>query len=155
MAEIIRNRRILGVSDDDVQLINYNEIGKDWVAHFMSHHPQLESARRKCIEMTRIKNMSSERLKQWFEDLQNVIKEYDIELGNIYNMYESGFAIDDVETSLRIINAMIHQKFQAKFGHQEWITAVECIYADGSPLPPLIIFKGEEFIISMDIGQYS
>ena len=109
----------------------------------MSCHPQLESARRKCIEATRIKDMSPERLKQWFEDLQSIIKEYDIELENIYNMNESGFAIGDVEASLRIINATIRQKFQAKPGRQEWITAIEYICADGSPLPPLIIFKGE------------
>src|SRR5271155_5044764 len=31
LAEIIRNRRVLGVNDDDVQLVNYDPFGKDWV----------------------------------------------------------------------------------------------------------------------------
>jgi len=63
-------------------------------------------------------------------------------------MDESGFAIGDIEASQHIINATIHQRFQAKPGRQEWVTAIECICADGSSLPPLIIFKGES-IMSM------
>jgi hypothetical protein len=143
LAEIIRNRRVIGVNDDDIQLVTYNAFGRDWVARFMSRHPQLESARRKLIEAARIKDVSVERLTKWFEDLQSVINEYDIELGNLYNMDESGFAIGDVEASQRIINATIRQRFQAKPGRQEWVTAIECVCADGTSLPPLIIFKGE------------
>ena len=84
-----------------------------------------------------------ERLTKWFEDLQSVIEEHNIEPGNLYNIDESGFAIGDVEASQRIINAEIHQRFQAKPGRQEWVMAVECICVDGSSIPPLIIFKGE------------
>ena len=60
LAEIIRNRRVLGVNDDDIQLIHYDPFGKDWVAWFMSCHPQLASARRKLIEAARIKDISME-----------------------------------------------------------------------------------------------
>ena len=97
--EIIRNRRVFSVNDDSIQLVNYEQFGKDWVARFMSRHPQLESARRKCIEAARIKDVSVERLTKWFEDLQSVIEEHNIEPGNLYNMDESGFAIGDVEAS--------------------------------------------------------
>jgi hypothetical protein len=58
-------------------------------------------------------------------------------------MDESGFAIGDVEASQRIINTTIRQAFQAKPGRQEWVTSIECVSADGTSLPPLIIFKGE------------
>lgn len=143
LAEIIRNRRVLGVNDNSIQLVNYEEFGKDWVARFMSHHPQLASRHTKCIEASRIKDVSVERLIKWFEDLDSIIKEYNIEPENIYDMDESGFAIGDIEASQRIINVETHQQFQAKPGRQEWITGVECICADGTFVPPLIIFKGE------------
>jgi len=143
LAEIIRNRRVIGVNDEDIQLVQYNTIGKDWVARFMSRHFQLESERRKGIEAARIKDVSPERLQRWFDDLLKIITEFNIELENIYNMDESGFAIGDVEASQRIIDATIRQRFQAKPGRQEWVTAIECICADGTFLPPLIIFKGE------------
>ena len=77
----------------------------------MSRHPQLESAKRKCIEAARIKDVSVERLTKWFKDLRQIIDEHGIEPYNIYNINESGFAIGDVEASQRIINAEIRQKF--------------------------------------------
>ena len=80
------------------------------------------------------------------EDLVSVLNEYKIEPGNLYNMDESGFAIGDVEASHRIIDVTIRQLFQAKPGHQEWVTSIECICADGTSLPPLIIFKGENLL---------
>ena len=58
-------------------------------------------------------------------------------------MDESGFAIGNVKASQHIINSTIRQKFQAKPGRQEWVTTVECMCADRSSLPPLILFKGE------------
>ena len=58
-------------------------------------------------------------------------------------MDESGFAIGEKEDGGVIINAHIHQKFQAKPGRQEWVTVIECVCADGSHVPPLVIFKGE------------
>src|SRR5439155_14781526 len=116
-------------NDEDIQLVNYDPLGKDWVPHFMSRYPELISTRKKSIEAARIKDVSVERLTKWFEDLQSVINEYKIELGNLYNMDESGFAIGDVEASQRIINATIRQAFQAKPGHQEWVTSIECICA--------------------------
>ena len=119
LAHIIRNQRVFGVNDDDIQLVHYGPFGKDWVARFMSRYPQLASVRRKLIEAARIKDVSVERLTKWFEDLQSVINEYDIKQGNLYNMDESGFAIGDIEASQRIINATICQAFQAKPGCQE------------------------------------
>ena len=118
-AEIIRNRRVCGVNDDDVQLVNYDAFGKDWVHRFMSRHPQLASARRKLIEAARVKDVSIERLIKWFENLQSVINEYKIEPGNLYNMDKSEFAIGDIEASQRIINITICQVFQAKPGRRE------------------------------------
>jgi hypothetical protein len=35
------------------------------------------------------------------------------------------------------------EKFQAQWGRQEWVTSVECVCADGSLIPPLIIFKAK------------
>ena len=67
--EIIRNQYVYGVNDENIQLMNYDHIGRNWVAHFLSYHPELESVRRKYIEATRIKDMSVERLTRWFEDL--------------------------------------------------------------------------------------
>ena len=79
----------------------------------------------------------------WFDELRRVIDEHNISPSNIYNMDESGFSIGEIEASRRIIDARIRQQYQAKPGRQEWVSSVECICADGTSIPPLIIFKAE------------
>ena len=59
LAEIIRNQLVHGVNDQNIQLVNYDRIGRNWVARFLSRHP--ESARRKCIEAARVKDVAVER----------------------------------------------------------------------------------------------
>ena len=49
-------------------MVTYNQFGKNWVACFISDYPELESARKNCIEAARIKDVSRERLIQWFDD---------------------------------------------------------------------------------------
>jgi DDE superfamily endonuclease len=61
-------------------------------------------------------------------------------------MDESGFAIGEIEATKCIINAKIRQQFQSKPGRQEWVTAIECICADGTAIPPLIIFKAKKLL---------
>ena len=68
------------------------------------------------------------------------MKEFAIDLKDLYNMDESGSAIGEIEATKRIINADIHERFQAKPGRQEWVTLVQCICADRTSIPPLIIF---------------
>ena len=93
--------------------------------------------------MSRLKDPSPERLQRWFDDLEKVLVEFNIKPKNMYNMDESGFAIREKEAGRCIINAEVRQQFQAKPGRQEWVTVVECICADTSVVPPLVIFKAQ------------
>ena len=88
--------------------------------------------------------MSLEQLQQWFDDLHTTIEKYNILPENIYNMDETGFAIEEREVSRVIINVRIWQQFQAKLGQQESVSVVECVCADGSVLLPLVIFKAKK-----------
>jgi len=143
MADEIRKRRVKNINDESMQLIEYPNIGTQWVSRFLRRHPELVSVTPRSIDAVRVKDTSPERLTQWFEDLRQVIEEYDIKQENMYNMDESGFAIGEKEATRCIINAQIRQQYQAKPGRQEWVTAVECICADGTVIPPLIIFRAE------------
>jgi len=143
MAEEIRKRRVKQINDDSMQLIEYPDIGKQWVSRFLQRHPELASVTPKSIDLVRIKDVSQERLTHWFTELEKAVQKYNIKPENMYNMDESGFAIGEKEATRCIINAKIRQQFQAKPGRQEWVTAVECICADGTSIPPLIIFRAE------------
>jgi len=47
-----------------------------------------------------------------------------------------------------VVDSRLRKKFQAQPGRQEWITVVECICIDGTTIPPLVIFKGENLMSS-------
>src|SRR5271169_1719924 len=142
LAEIIRERRVK-TDGREVQVKVYDKISKEWVPRFIQRHPELAGVRLRSIDTARIKAASSEQLQSWFDKLEKVLAEFNIKPENIYNMDESGFAIGEKEAGRVIINSRIRQKFQAKPGRQEWVTVVECVCADGSHVPPLVIFKAE------------
>ena len=41
MAESIRNKRLQGINDSSLHLMNYRPLGRDWVANFLQRHEQL------------------------------------------------------------------------------------------------------------------
>ena len=143
LAEIIRNRRVKEAGDGEVQVTVFNKIGEQWVRRFIARHSELSSIRPRSIDVSRLKDPSPERLQRWFDDLEKVLVEFNIKPKNMYNMDESGFAIGEKEAGRCIINAEVRQQFQAKPGRQEWVTVVECICADTSVVPPLVIFKAQ------------
>ena len=143
MAEEIRKRRVKNINEDGLELVQYDDIGKEWVARFLRRHSELASIRPRSIDAVRVKDTSPERLQRWFDDLEKAVVEYNIKPKNTYNMDESGFAIGEKEAGRCVINAQVRQKFQAKPGCQEWVSVVECVCADGSVVPPLVIFRAE------------
>jgi hypothetical protein len=145
MAEHIRKRRVRGVNDSDIELVHYDAIGDQWVSRFMSRYPQLQTIIPRLIETARVKDTSVEALTRWFDSFAEANREYNILQENTYNMDESGFSIGTIEASKVIINREIREYYQSQPGRQEWVTSVECICADGSFVPPLLIFCAENF----------
>ena len=58
-------------------------------------------------------------------------------------MDESGFSIGTIEATRVIMGAEDRHRWQAQPGRQEWVSAIECISADGTKIAPLVIFKGQ------------
>jgi hypothetical protein len=63
--------------------------------------------------------------------------------GNVYNYDESGFGIGKKRAIRVIIDTSLKKAYQVETDRQEWVMVMEYICADGSYIPPLIIFKGE------------
>jgi hypothetical protein len=144
MAQIIRRKRDPITLEHSLNAVNMEKIGDQWIQRFIRRHPELATVRLRKMDIGRVKDTSPERLTKWFADLKSAIEKYNILPENLYNMDESGFAIGEVESSVTIINAEMRQRLQrANPGRQEWVTSVECICANGTALPPLIIFKAE------------
>ena len=68
---------------------------------------------------------------------------------NIYNIDETGFGIGTEECSRVIIDwDTLQTRYKTSPGRQEWVSAVECVCADRSTIPPFLIFKGDSGINS-------
>ena len=75
--------------------------------------------------------------------MHRVFEQHHIDLRNVYNIDESGFSIRKVNATRIIINKQLRIKYQAQPGRQEWVSIVECICKDGTSIPPLVVFRGE------------
>jgi hypothetical protein len=143
MAEAIRTRRIIGINDPSVTCVSYEAIGEQWVTRFMSRHPELESIIAEQIEAVRVHETSQPILEKWFENVQSVIRDFNIQPSDTYNMDKTGFSIGNIKATRVIVDRTQKIRYQAYPGRQEWVSVIECISMDGSSLPPLIIFKGK------------
>ena len=50
MAEEIRKRGVKHINEDGMQLIEYDNIGRDWVQRFLGRHPELASVKPRSID---------------------------------------------------------------------------------------------------------
>jgi hypothetical protein len=102
----------------------------------MKRHQNVQTERAEKIELVR-SEVSVGSLEDFFAELKDVMQEFDIRPENIYNMDETGFNIGDFEARNVVVDTSVQSRYQAQPGRQEWVTAVECISADGSSVPPL------------------
>ena len=146
MADEIRNRRVVKINDSMIQLVFYPPTSHSWVQRFMQRHPQLGTTLSRMIETSRLKEASEDAIQQWFTVFAKEMEENQISIGNIYNVDETGNSLGTMERAHVVVDTTQNTQYQGQPGRQEWITAVECICADGTSISPLIIFKGESLL---------
>jgi hypothetical protein len=85
--------------------------------------------------------------KYYFALVNSKIKDYDVQLQNIYNMDEKGFSLGTMTKQYRIFTKAAVQKKRvlghSQDGNREWITILATICADGTWCPPAVIFAGK------------
>ena len=76
------------------------------------------------IETARLKEASEEAIKQWFTVFAEVMDENAIEIGNVYNVDETGNAMGTMERANVIVDAMqtlnIKDSPAVKSGLRQW-----------------------------------
>jgi hypothetical protein len=83
--------------------------------------------------------------KYHFNLLHSKMEEYHILAENTYNMDEKGFMIGQTRRSKRVFSKELYKRKEVRDslqdGSREWITVLACVGADGSALPPSLIFQ--------------
>ena len=87
MSEAIRNRRLRAVNNENIELVEYPPLGRDWVRNFLNRHPQFKTVVGQTVDSARIQGTSPEVLRKWFDAFEEeVVNDPDVLLENIYNM---------------------------------------------------------------------
>ena len=77
------------------------------------------------------------------------IEKYNITADNLYNWDEKGFLISQASSTKRILPQKALESGRiigtSQDGNREFISLLACISADGSFLPPALIYKGESY----------
>ncbi len=113
----------------------------------MSRHPFLHSGWSRSIEHDRLRFNKHEAILAWFDFWKEVKERYDFDICDIYNMDEKGFAQGICGTLKVMCDRRLRANEHALIAHcgrREWTSVIECVSADGEPLPPHLIFAGHD-----------
>ena len=121
------------------------EPSESWLTCFLNRNKEtLITAWTTPMDNDRHKADSSEKYRLYFSLLHQKMAEYDLQPEQTYNMDEKGFAIGVTGRSKRVFDKVLYGKKQFKQslqdGNREWITLLACLCADGTALPPGIIY---------------
>jgi hypothetical protein len=121
-------------------------VGRGWVTRFIhQNHDHLISKWSAGMDVVRHYADSQRKYELYFELLHHKIVQYDVQPHNTYNMDEKGFMIGITGRSKRVFSRLQwkSKKVRASLqdGSREWVTVIAAICADGSTLPPALIYS--------------
>ena len=124
-------------------------VSQNWVTNFIKRHPLLSSQFSRQYNFKHTKCEDPKIIQEWFDCVQSSMLQYGIDLDDIYNFDETGFAMGLTATAKVITRAEYYGwRSLLQPGNCKWVTAIECANASGWALPPCMIFKGKVYIES-------
>lgn len=120
-------------------------VSESWVTRFINKHSiHLISHWVTGMDRDRHKADSGAKYSLYFDLLHSKIKEQNVEPRYIYNMDEKGLLIGVTSRSKRVFSRRMWDKKEVRAsiqdGSREWITLLACVCADGSALPPGLLY---------------
>jgi hypothetical protein len=96
------------------------------------------------MESTRHAADNYKRYRLYFDLLTKKVKEFNVLPKNTYNIDEKGFIIGVIGKTKRVFNKALYKERQYKQpshnSNREWVTVIGAICANGSHLPPAVIY---------------
>ncbi|KAF7571799.1 Membrane-bound metallopeptidase [Pyrenophora tritici-repentis] len=134
--------------------IAHRQLSDRWVSRFITRH-QIHIISKWTTAMDRVRHLadSESKYRLYFELLHRKITEYHLEARDIYNMDEKGFLIGLIGRSKRIFSRRQWEKKEVRAslqdGSREFLTLLACCCADGSSLPPSLIYAAKKGAIRL------
>ncbi|KFY30724.1 hypothetical protein V493_01714 [Pseudogymnoascus sp. VKM F-4281 (FW-2241)] len=114
--------------------------GKNWPQGFVKRHPALKAKRLRAMDWKRHDNNIYDKVINWFEVIENVVKDPTILSENVYNMDETGVMLCMLGSVKVLVRRDDSRGYRGAGVKRTMVTAIECISANGRSLLPLIIW---------------
>jgi hypothetical protein len=124
------------------------DAGNGWVYRFLKRHEDsLVYKKSAPMDRQRAQADSYSKYQAYFTYLESKIQEYQVPADQTYNMDEKGFAMGQMNGSKRVFSRALWERKVVRAplqdGSREWITILACICADGTTLPPALIYQSK------------
>jgi uncharacterized protein YndB with AHSA1/START domain len=127
---------------------NGDGVSESWVTRFLRrHNDHLISKWTSGIDSQRHNADNRAKYKLYFDLLHSKMLQYQIQPHNTYNMDEKGFMIGVTTRSKRVFSRRQWERKEVtaalQDGSREWVTLLATVCADGTALPPGIIYQSD------------
>jgi hypothetical protein len=124
------------------------EASEAWVERSLRRNRDLLTSRYTTgIDRDRFKADTEHSYRTYLDLLHSKMRQYDVDVKNVYNMDEKGFLIGKTSRSKLVFSKQLWQQKKVtaalQDGNREWITILGCVCADGSWLDPGVIFEAK------------
>ncbi len=123
---------------------NAEPLGSNWYDRFKArHHKRLKTAWASSFDSQRAAGLNPTAVSAYFNTVSRIYEEEDVPEWCRYGCDETGFW-GNISASVRVIGCRsARAQLLQQSGDRENTTVMATICADGSSLPPFVIFKGE------------
>lgn len=116
--------------------------GRTWYYAFKKRHPELSLRQPESVSLARSKGFNRENVYEFFNVLEKIVDENNLDPHRIYNVDESGFSTVQKSNRKVLARSGKHQVGALSSGERGVnTTLVACVNAAGRSIPPMIIFK--------------
>jgi hypothetical protein len=123
--------------------ISGDPIGVNWVTAFLNRHPHLKVKFTQGLESCRAQALNPGAVKKFYTLIEGLIKEFGILPENLYNMDEKGVQLGVGGGRIpAIVDRDLKVAYNTEHGDREMMTVIECVSADGTVLPPTVVYPG-------------
>ena len=118
-------------------------LGKHWITQFLDRYTHLASKFSTQVKKQQIVTSDLKILKNAFEVLGSIIRQFNIKPKNLYNIDEKGLQIEkSVQVKVIYVQGRWSPPLQTDC-NRELITAIETIATNRTVLPLMLIYKGK------------
>ncbi|KAJ3510026.1 hypothetical protein NLJ89_g4908 [Agrocybe chaxingu] len=119
------------------------DIGETWIRRFRACHPDLKAKWTTGMEKCRAGAVNENEVTNFYDEYNQLVKDYNIKPENIYNMDEKGCQLGIGASVKALIDKKQKDCQMIEDGNRELITVIECVCADGTAIPPSVVFRGK------------